>query len=75
MKTLSCTANKNVPRYMTYYSQGWHCIAILMILSKNQHSNVVRLLCVYPFEWYFNVRHLIDPLEFHANSYKRVSEI
>ena len=32
MKTLSCTANKSVPRYMMYYREGWHCIAILMIL-------------------------------------------
>ena len=36
MKTLSCTANKSVPRYMTYYSEGWHCIAILMILWNQE---------------------------------------
>ena len=38
-KTLSCTVNKSVLRYMTYYtrsmtyySEEWHCTAILMIL-------------------------------------------
>ena len=41
---------------------------------RKQHSNVVRLQCVYPLEWHFNsnVWHKIDPLECHANSYKRV---
>ena len=70
MKKLSCTANETVPWYMTYYSEGWHCIAILMISEiRKQHSNVVRLLCVYPFEWHSKVWHLIDPLECHANSW------
>ena len=36
LKTLSYTANKSVPRYMTYYSEGWHCIAILTILRNIQ---------------------------------------
>ena len=30
------------------------------------------ILLVYPFEWHFNIWHLIDPLECHANSYKPV---
>ena len=43
IKTLSCTANKSISRYMMYYNEGWHCIAILKILwIMKQHSKVVR---------------------------------
>ena len=42
METLSCTVNnKSVQRYMAYYSKGWHCIVILLILL-NQEANQYR---------------------------------
>ena len=71
MKTLSCTANKSVCRYVTYYSKGCHCTAILMILWNQEATfNIVRLLCIYPFEWHSNISHLIDLLECNTNSWK-----
>ena len=39
---------------------------------RKQHSNVVRLLCAYPFEWHSNVSHLTDSLKCHANSCKGI---
>ena len=36
MKTLSCTANKSVPRHMMHHSEGWHCIVILMIFWNQE---------------------------------------
>ena len=73
MKTLRCTANESVPGYMTYYKEGWHCTTILMILW-NQEINIQTSLgcCVYVFECHSNTSHLTDPLECHANSYKRI---
>ena len=60
---------------MALYSEGWHWISIFMILwNRKQHSNIVRLLLVYTpnlFDWHSNIWDLIDPLERHANSYKR----
>ena len=46
MKTLGCTANKSTPRYMTYHREGWHCIAILVILQK-AGSNIQTALDCY----------------------------
>ena len=79
MKTLTCTANKNVPwrvKVHDVYSERWHCIAILMILwnQEEQHSNIARLLSVYApnsFDWHSKVWGLIDPLVRLVNSYQR----
>ena len=69
MKTLNCTAKEIVARYMTLYSEGWHCITILMILW-NQEATFKRhyIASVYPFEWHSNVWHLIDSFKCHVNS-------
>ena len=80
MKTLACTANKSVPwrvKVHDVHSEGWHCIAILMILwnQEEQHSNMVRMLSVYApnsFDWHSNVWGLIDPLVRLVNSYQRI---
>ena len=77
METMSCTANKSVPKCMTYNCERWHCIAVLMVLwDQEQHSNVVILLPVYtaphPSEWNYKVWGLIDPLECNTDSNKRI---
>ena len=79
MKTLNCTANKSVPlRKGTWRIIVKDDIALLFwwyFEIRKQHSNVVRLLRIYTpnlFDWHSNVWHLIDQLERHANSYKRI---
>ena len=49
---MSCTANKIVQSYMTYiYSEGWNCIAILMILWNHEaheaHICIYIYVCIY----------------------------
>ena len=49
MKTLSGTANKIVPSYMTYYSEGWHCNSHDTFKSG---SNIETLFDCYVFTTY-----------------------
>ena len=76
MKTLSCSANKSVP-----WRKSIWCITMKDDIAlqfswyseiKKQHSNAVRLLRIYaPNHLIAILMFEIDPLECHADSYKR----
>ena len=79
VKILICTANKSVPwRKCTWRISVKDGIALQLswyFEIRKQHSNDVRLLRVYapnPLDWHSNVWNLIDLLERHADSCKRI---
>ena len=78
MKTLSCTADESD----AWRKGAWHITLkddIVLQFSwyfeiRKQYSNVrlLRVSTPNPFDLHSNVWHLIDQLERHANSYKRI---
>ena len=78
MKTLSCSRNESV----LWCKVTWRitmkddiALQFSWYFDISKQSNIVRLLRVYdssPFDWHSNVWDLIDPIERHANLYKRI---
>ena len=65
MKTLTCTANKSVPKYMTYTVKDDIALQFSFGIRK-QHLNVVRLQSINQL-MYFKEKHKLYNLQININ--------